>query len=41
MADDILRRLRPQLTLPPENNLSSEKVLEALAYERRATSRYA
>jgi uncharacterized RDD family membrane protein YckC len=41
MADDILRRLKPQLTLPAENNLSSEKVLEALAYERRATSRYA
>jgi uncharacterized RDD family membrane protein YckC len=40
MADDILRRLKPQLTLPAENNLSSEKILEALAYERRATSRY-
>ena len=40
-AGDILRRLKPQLTLPTENNLSSEKVLEALAYERRATSRYA
>jgi len=41
MADDILRRLKPQLTLSAENNLSSEKILEALAYERRATSRYA
>jgi uncharacterized RDD family membrane protein YckC len=41
MADVILRRLKPQLTLPAENSLSSEKVLEALAYERRATSRYA
>jgi uncharacterized RDD family membrane protein YckC len=40
MADDILHRLKPQLTLPAENHLSSEKVLEALAYERRATSRY-
>ena len=41
MADDILRRLKPQLTLPVENTLSTEKLLEALAYERRATGRYA
>lgn len=40
MADDILRRLKPQLTLPAENTLSSEKILEALAFERRATNRY-
>jgi uncharacterized RDD family membrane protein YckC len=40
MADDILRRLRPKLTLPTENLLSPEKILEALAYERRATGRY-
>jgi uncharacterized RDD family membrane protein YckC len=41
MAEDILRRLRPKLTLPTENVLSTERLLEALAYERRATSRYA
>jgi len=40
MAEEILRRLRPKLTLPTENVLSTEKLLEALAYERRATSRY-
>jgi uncharacterized RDD family membrane protein YckC len=41
IADDILRRLKPKLTLPTENALPTEKLLEALAYERRATSRYA
>jgi hypothetical protein len=40
MADEIVRRLKPNLTLPAENTSSSEKILEALAYERRATSRY-
>jgi hypothetical protein len=40
MADDILRRFKPHLNLPAENTLSREKVLEALAYERRATSPY-
>jgi len=40
MADDILRRLRPHLTLPAENTLSTEKLLEALAHERRAGGRY-
>jgi uncharacterized RDD family membrane protein YckC len=41
MAEDILRRLKPQLTLPVENTLPTEKLLEALAYERRATRGYA
>jgi len=41
IAEDILRRLKPQLTLPAENTLSTEKLLEALAYERRATRGYA
>jgi hypothetical protein len=40
MADDILRRLKPLLTLPTENTLPTEKLLEALAYERRATGRH-
>ena len=41
MAEEIFRRLKPKLTLPPENTLSTEKILEALAYERRATGGYA
>ncbi len=41
MADEILRRLKPKLTLPAENTLSTEKILEALSYERRASGRYA
>jgi hypothetical protein len=41
MAEDILRRLKPQLTLPAEITLPTEKLLEALAYERRATRGYA
>ena len=40
MADDILRRLKSKLTLPADNLLPNEKVLEALAHERRSTSRY-
>jgi hypothetical protein len=40
MADDILRRLKPLLTLPAQNTLPTEKLLEALAYERRATGRH-
>ena len=41
MADEILRRIRQKLTLPADNSLSTEKILEALAYERRATGGYA
>jgi uncharacterized RDD family membrane protein YckC len=40
MADDILRRLLPKLTIPGDNSLSSERLLEALSYQRRATGRY-
>jgi uncharacterized RDD family membrane protein YckC len=40
VADEIFRRLKSKLTLPPENTLSTEKVLEALAYERRVTGGY-
>ena len=40
MADDILRRLMPKLTIPADNSLSSERLLEALSYQRRATGRY-
>ncbi len=41
MAEEILRRLKPKLTLPAENARSTEQILEALAHERRATGRYA
>src|SRR6266581_7709207 len=37
MADEIFRRLKPKLTLPAENTLSTERILEALPYERRST----
>jgi uncharacterized RDD family membrane protein YckC len=40
MADEILSRLKPKLTLPIENSRSAEKTLEALAHERRATGGY-
>jgi len=36
MADQIFYRLKPKLTLPADNSLSVEAILEALAYERRA-----
>jgi uncharacterized RDD family membrane protein YckC len=41
LADDIMRRLAPKLTIPPDNSLSAERLIEALSYERRATGRYA
>jgi hypothetical protein len=40
MAYEIVGRIRPKLTLPADNKLSLEKILEVLAYERRATGRY-
>jgi uncharacterized RDD family membrane protein YckC len=40
MADEILARLKPKLTLPADQSLSTEKILEALAYERRSTAAY-
>lgn len=40
LADEIFRRLKPKLTLPVENTLSTEKILEAISYERRAAGRY-
>jgi uncharacterized RDD family membrane protein YckC len=41
IADEILRRIKPKLILPAENLLSTEKILEALAYERRTIGGYA
>jgi uncharacterized RDD family membrane protein YckC len=40
MADDIFTRLRSKLTIPSDNALSTDRLLEALSYERRATGRY-
>lgn len=40
MAEQILQRIRPKLTLPGDNSLSTETILENLAYERRATGGY-
>jgi uncharacterized RDD family membrane protein YckC len=40
MATKIFLRLKPKLTLPDDNSLSTEGILEALAYERRASGSY-
>lgn len=40
MANEILGRLKSKLALPAEGKLSSDRILEALAYERRASGRY-
>jgi uncharacterized RDD family membrane protein YckC len=40
MADEILKRIAPKLTLPSDQSLSSDKILEAVAYERRTTGHY-
>jgi hypothetical protein len=40
MAEAIWHRVRPQLTMPSDVTLSTKRLLEALAYERRAMSRY-
>jgi uncharacterized RDD family membrane protein YckC len=40
MSSAILRRIRDKLTLPADNSLSGEKILEALSYERRATGQF-
>lgn len=40
MASQIAARIQPKLTVPPGETPSPEKLLEAIAYERRATGRY-
>lgn len=40
MADEVFRRIRPKLTLPPDLRVSSEKILETLSFERRSTNSY-
>jgi uncharacterized RDD family membrane protein YckC len=41
MADEILRRIAPKLTLPPDSTLSTDQILEVLSRERRTNSRFA
>ncbi len=41
MAEQIVSRIKPKLTLPGGEVPSSEKLLEAVAHERRAAARYA
>ena len=40
MADQIFKRIRPKLTLPDAGYPSVERILEALAVERRSAARY-
>jgi uncharacterized RDD family membrane protein YckC len=40
MADEILRKLSPKLSLPPQGEQSAESILETLAYQRRSTGAY-
>jgi uncharacterized RDD family membrane protein YckC len=40
MADQIFKRIRPKLTLPDAGYPSVERILEALAAERRSSARY-
>jgi uncharacterized RDD family membrane protein YckC len=40
MADEILRKLAPKLSLPPLGDRSAESILETLAYQRRSSGAY-
>jgi len=40
MADQIARQIRPKLSLPPDESLYAEKLLEAVAQERRSSAGY-
>ncbi len=40
MADQIATRIKPKLIAPPENFPSAERLIEAVAAERRASARY-
>jgi uncharacterized RDD family membrane protein YckC len=40
IAADVLQRLRPKLSIAPDNSLSTEKILETLAHDRRATGSF-
>lgn len=40
MADEVFAKVRDKITIPPGNTLSSESLLEALSFERRATGQF-
>ncbi len=40
MSSAILRRIKDKLSLPADNSLSREKILESLSFERRATAHF-
>jgi uncharacterized RDD family membrane protein YckC len=40
MADQIARQIRPKLSLPPGELVYAEKLLEAIAHERRSSAGY-
>jgi hypothetical protein len=40
MATQIAAKIQPKLTIPPSELPPAEKLLEAVAYERRAAGRY-
>ena len=40
MADQIARQIRPKLSLPRGELLYAEKLLEAVAHERRSSAGY-
>jgi hypothetical protein len=40
MAEEVLRKVSPKLNLTAHSSLSTESILEALAYERRSTASY-
>ena len=40
MAEEVLRKVSPKLNLAAHNSLSTESILEALAYERRSSASY-
>jgi uncharacterized RDD family membrane protein YckC len=40
MAEEILRKIKPKLALPADASLSTERILEALAYERNSMRAY-
>ena len=40
MAEQIARQIQPKLSLPPGESLNAEKLLEAIAFERRSSAGY-
>jgi uncharacterized RDD family membrane protein YckC len=40
MAEEVYSRIKDRLTIPADNTLSVERILEGLSYERRATGHF-